>query len=279
MLSNRLISKIADAFVLCSYLRDLAAAVGSIYKRNLVRFEHGPGTGFFGVSNTGSSDCAKECFRGITDALGQNKDNWSNIAFRSAACRDIRKPDFKKVHRVEHTVSVAELYLDFESKYIVANQEFSANLIGDYVVRNHVVSLIEQRDQIDHGTVKVARPFSRYSCEIYFGDRDVTEVSLGEIQELNANRFSSLLSEIELFDFSEPVDRSTTKFVCGQGPHTLPPLRIAIQHGLCDLQLVHRHYMHKCSKRISPGSAWYSPIDAERYRQFLIDGPDDVDEC
>lgn len=73
MASPSLFSAASRAFVLAEYLSAFHEKVGAnSYLASHIRSEHGTGRGFFGVSNTGSSDSLKEQFRRITDALGQN---------------------------------------------------------------------------------------------------------------------------------------------------------------------------------------------------------------
>jgi hypothetical protein len=57
MTSKVLVRKVTTEFVPTGYLNDLREAIGEqAYMTSFVRSEYGPGTGFFGVDNTGSVD-------------------------------------------------------------------------------------------------------------------------------------------------------------------------------------------------------------------------------
>lgn len=259
----------SQAYVMCNYLSGLCQQLGrERYMRSLVRLQHGPGTGFFGVSNTGSTDCVKERFRGITDSLEQSNSCWRGIDFISETCINIDAPDFRNVHRVEHTHEVSDLYCAFEESFIVPRHQFSANDIAIFIVRNQIVCLIQQVEQRSRWSFDHALPFSKYSRKIIFNREDVSECSVAELIAINDIRYANLLDRLRSFDFTALNATNSTKLT-GDGHHTMPSLEIAERFGEDEFELLTRHYRHKLWKRITPGSAWYSAVDADRYRKWL----------
>ena len=259
----------SQAYVLCSYLRDLCERVGTErYLRSLVRLQHDSGTGFFGVSNTGSTDCAKERFRGITDSLEQTNRCWRGIDFVSESCTNTTAMDFRNVHRVEHTREVSDLYVAFEATYILPCRRFSANDVAVFVVRNQIVCLIEQIEQRPGRKFDHVLPFSKYTRKIYFDGSDVSQHSSADLVAINDVRYASLLTTLRELDFTGLNAKAHSRLT-GEGRHTLPPLEMAERHGDDEFELVAQHYRHKLQKRTDPESAWYSAKDAERYREWL----------
>ncbi len=280
-ISMRTLTKNASqAYVLCDYLRRLCLQIGrERYMRSLVRLQHGPGTGFFGVSNTGSTDCAKERFRGVTDSLEQTNRCWRGIDFVSESCTTIKAPDFRNVHRVEHTRAVLDLYRDFEERFIVTGLAFSANDVADFIVRNQIVCLIQQVEQRSGWTFDHALPFSKYTRRIYFDGVDVSGHSVAQLVAINEIRYADLLGVLRGFDFTV-LNNANATLLTGEGRHTMPSHELAAQFGEDEFELLSRHYRHKLQKRIDPNGARYDADDAERYRRWLArrEAPGEGDE-
>lgn len=143
-LSTSIVRSVSQAYVMARYLQELFECVGVDYQNSPIRLEHGTGTGFFGVSNTGSTDCIKERFRGITDGLGLKYRTIDNIYFRSRSCMALKHRD-KAIHRIEHTYELIDMYNDFEELYIMSRRPFSANDLATHVIESQIVCLIEKR--------------------------------------------------------------------------------------------------------------------------------------
>lgn len=274
-------NRVSRAYVICQFLASLAMRVGpENYRLNLVRLEHGVGTGFFGVSNTGSSDCAKECFRGITDSLDQTNRNWEGIDFRTEACKNLTNANFRELHRVEHTYGIAKLFHAFEEQYIIKPVEsgsynedtFTANELAKFVIENQIVCLILQKEQLSHGAMNEMKPFSRYSSSIFFKNRNISDLSKDEIIEVNSiERYKTLLKDLKDFDFTDLNEKNRIKLFLKDKAHKLPPLDLAVEFGNSEFDLLKRHYNHKCEKRTNPKDArWYNAADAARYASWLV---------
>jgi hypothetical protein len=142
-----IINAASQAFVMSQYLQNLYLMVGrEIYLNSPIRFEHGTGKGFFGVSNTGNTDCIKERFRKVTNGLGLKFDSIEKIYFRSESCRDLKLRD-KMMHRVEHTYEIKDIYIDFEKSYIMSDKTYTPQDIAVHIIENQVVGLIKQSEQ------------------------------------------------------------------------------------------------------------------------------------
>lgn len=269
-----LASQIGRAYVICAYLRDLRTQVGDLrYKRSFVRLEHGTGTGFFGVSNSGSADCAKECFRKITDALGQSFKSWRTIEFRSDTCVNLQMPRFDRanhgIHRVEHTLEVIQLFRAFEDQFILAEREFSAPELAEFVILNQIVCLIQRQEQVNGWVFDAEQPFGKYNRRIYFRGSDVSTATWSELIDINRERYRALLDTIRTTDFIPINQAILSRLHSPSERHTLPPMSLAVNACDCEFELLHHHYRHKRRKRTRPASSWYDEGDSRRYADFL----------
>lgn len=252
------------------YLADLCKKIGKdSYLSSPIRLEHGTGTGFFGVGNTGSTDCIKERFRGVTDNLGQRWSCWQEIEFVSASCVGITSANFRTTHRVEHTKEVIDLFKEFEQEYIIGGKPFTPNLLGAYIIEHQVVCLIEQTEQKNAGNYDEEHPFSKYSSKIFYKGTDISGYTHAQLQELNKQRFAHILKELEVFDFSGLVQKHTNDLLLTVKKHTLPPIKIAERFHNNEFELLHQHYRHKLNKRTNPlDKKWYSEADTKRYNEW-----------
>ncbi|MCP5131550.1 MAG: hypothetical protein H6985_18455 [Pseudomonadales bacterium] len=276
-LSTSIVRSVSQAYVMARYLQELFECVGVDYQNSPIRLEHGTGTGFFGVSNTGSTDCIKERFRGITDGLGLKYRTIDNIYFRSRSCMALKHRD-KAIHRIEHTYELIDMYNDFEELYIMSRRPFSANDLATHVIESQIVCLIEKKEQKTGTDLRTSHnkqePFSKYSSTVFLGESDVSAISKSEILEINRTRFAELLERVSTYDFSEDVDAAKQKLIVG-GPkeasrkHTLPLLSFAKQYARDEFSLLRHHYTHKLEKRMDRGSRWYGEADSQRYLRWL----------
>lgn len=264
----------SQAYVIFRYLSDLRRAVGpEAYENHPLMLEHGPGSGFGGVGNTGSTDCAKERVRGITDSLGltwREKD-WRSIYFVSQACVNIKLADFRRVgglHRVEHTREVIDLYRALEQRFIIAAVRFTANDLAAFVVRNQVVCLIQRAEQRKGCRFDVAAPFSKYNARIFYQGEDISRYNNEQLLEINALQYGDLLTRLRNHDFEPEIQRCAAKLHARGARHTLAPLEKALE---CQdaFDLMVRHYPHKVAKLLQTNGPWFNESFARRHHAWF----------
>lgn len=262
------IHNLSQAYVMLDYMSKLASAIGNdSYLNCLIRFEHGTGKGFFGISNSGSTDCIKERFRGVTDSLGQRDKNWSNIAFLSESCIGVTRKTSD--HRIEHTREVINLFKEFESKYILTGKSFTANDLGIWLIENQIVCFINKNEQKPQCFYNDEYPFSKYSCKIYYESTDISNLTLEEIMHINRNRFSNEIREINNYNFTQENKKNIAKLIGKTCKHTLPPLDLAITYHSNMYELLDIHYQYKLNKRINPeDKKWYNKNDADMWKEW-----------
>lgn len=265
MAIKALLRNASQAYIMSKYLADLCKQIGEVaYLASPIRLEHGTGTGFFGVGNTGSTDCVKERFRGITDELGQRWSCWQQIQFVSESCVGITSADFVNVHRVEHTREVIDLFEAFEKEYIISGKPFTASELANWVIENSVVCLIEQVEQLKQVNYNDDKPFSKYSKSIFYNGVDISDYSLDQIKQLNLKRFASVMQDVTNYNFTKLNTTNTKNLLQKTKKHTLPPIKLAIKHHNDEFRLLDQHYQYKISKFSEPFKSngkknkWYS---------------------
>jgi hypothetical protein len=264
----------SQAYVIFRYLSDLRRAVGpEAYERHPLLLEHGPGSGFGGVGNTGSSDCAKERVRGITDSLGLTwrERDWRSIYFASQTCVGIARADFRRVgglHRVEHTREVMDLYRALEQRFIISGVPFTANDLAAFVVRNQVVCLIQRTEQRKGHRFDEAAPFSKYSAKIFYCGEDISRFNNAQLLNINAVRYGDLLTRLGNHDFGRETQMCAARLNARGDRHTLPPLEEALE---CEdpFDLLVKHYPHKVAKLIQANGRWFDDSFARRHDAWL----------
>jgi hypothetical protein len=235
---------------------------------SVLRVEHGTGTGFFGIGNSGSTDCVKERFRAVTDALDQNFATWQHIDFVSEGCIGMTVRD-TQIHRVEHTREVIDLYKQFEQEYIITGRSFTPAELGIWLIENQIVCLIQQQEQKSKIEYNDNLPFSKYSAKIYYKGTDISEYTLNQIQQLNRQRFADVIEDLKLFNFSSLLDKQSKNLLYTKKKHTLPPMDLAVKYFDNEFYLLKEHYHHKLSKRTNPKDRWYCANDTARYISWL----------
>lgn len=267
------VQNLSQAYVMLEYMVELAKEIGvDNYMNSFIRLEHGKGTGFFGVSNSGSTDCIKERFRGFTDGLGQSYNNLMKIEFISESCLNFETIN-KSEHRVEHTRDVINLYKSFEKEYIVLGRPFSANEIGLWLIENHIVCLILKHEQKSIKYYNDNHPFSKYNCKIYYNGEDISGLHLDEIKEINKLRFINEIQEIKDYNFSGINEINRGKLIGGNRPHTIPVMEIAKNYHSSMYNLLDLNYAHKLSKRTNPlDKTWYNAEDTSRWETWKLRG-------
>jgi hypothetical protein len=270
MISQKLITNASQAYVMSKYLADLCQQIGKdSYISSLIRLEHGTGTGFFGVGNTGSTDCIKERFRGVTDSLGQRWSCWQQIEFVSRSCIGISNPNFRTTHRVEHTREVIDLFKDFEQEYIITGRSFTANEMAIWIIEHQVVCLIEQREQKKQAHYNDQRPFTKYSNAIFYNGTDISNYTLDQLKEINKTRFNKDIEILSEYDFSEHNAKNEKSLLEGSKKHTLPPMTLAVKFYNDQFELLEKHYHHKLNKRTNPADKrWYNAEDTTKFNDW-----------
>lgn len=269
MVERSLVKNITQAYVMSQYLADFCQQVGvDNYLNSFIRAEHGTGTGFFGIGNTGSTDCIKERFRAITDALGQKFDRWQEIDFVSEGCVGMQMRQ-KELHRVEHTREVIDLFKTFEQKFIMSGKKFTPADLGVWLIENQVVCLILQSEQKSKTEYNDNQPFSKYSAKIYYKGIDVSEYTLDQIKQLNRQRFADVIKNLKTFNFKDLLDKQCRNLLHTKKKHTLPPMELAVKFYNDQYSLLREHYHHKLKKRTDPNDKkWYSKQDADDYYRW-----------
>lgn len=266
MTKKVLLSNVAKAYVLASYLRSLHEKIGTQdYIASFIRKEHGTGQGFFGIGNTGSYDCLKETLRGITDGLDLRFSTFKKIPYVSGSCLGISNRS-REVHRIEHTIELSAQYLELERRYVLEGQGFTPNSLGRWFIENQIVCLIEQVEQT--GVYSEKAPFSKYSAPIYYRDRDVSHLSHSEIRLLNQEVFSEALTIVDQFDFTQDVERVKAKLIQPRVKHRLPPLELAIPLANDEMKLLDQHYIDKVTKATTLGGRYFKQINADRWHNW-----------
>lgn len=269
-INQQLVKNASQAFVMAQYLANFCRRVGKDhYLSSPVRLEHATGTGFFGVGNTGSTDCIKERFRGVTDNLGQRWSCWQRIEFVSQSCVGITQADFKKTHRVEHTREVIDLFKTFEQQFIIGDKPFTANDLAIWIIENQVVCLIEQKEQRSQLHYDDSKPFSKYANKIFYNGTDISAYTLPQLIELNQLRFADVIDSLRRYDFTKLNEKHHNDLIVQKKKHTLPPLELAVKYHNDQFELLDRHYHHKLNKRTNPADKkWFSAEDTAKFNNW-----------
>ena len=273
-MNKSLIRNISQAYVMSTYLSKLCQQIGrDNYITSHIRNEHGTGLGFFGVSNTGSTDCIKERLRGITDSIGLVYKTPQHIKFISASCVNLVNFNFRTTYRVEHTREISELYLEFEEKFIMSGISFTPADLGTWLITNQVVCLILQIEQLSKSFYDLNRPFSKYSTSIMYNDTDISNYTISQLQNIAAKEYATELAGIQSFNFSNELEKQTANLITKTKKHTLPPMELAVQYYNDHYELLSQYYMHKVFKRTDPSNTkWYDESDAHKYKVFITTG-------
>lgn len=273
-MNKSLIKNISQAYVMSTYLSNLCQQIGNDnYITSHIRNEHGTGSGFFGVSNTGSTDCIKERLRGITDSLGLVYKTPQHIKFISASCVNLVNFNFRTTHRVEHTREISELYLEFEEKFIMSGISFTPADLGTWLITNQVVCLIMQSEQLSKAFHDPTCLFSKYSNSIMYNGTDISNYTVSQLQNIAVTEYATELAEIQSFNFSNELAKQTENLITKTKKHTLPPMSLAVQYYNDHYELLSQYYTHKAFKRTDPSNKkWYDESDAHKYKVFITTG-------
>lgn len=270
MTNQELITNTSKAYVMSKYLAELCKQIGKeAYLKSLIRLEHGLGTGFFGISNTGSADCVKERFRGITNGLGLSWKTCEKIEIESETCVGMSSARSKDIHRIEHTRELIDLFKDFEQEYIISGKPFTASDLAIWVIEHQVVCFIQKDEQKTKSYYDDNRPFTKYTKPIFYKGTNISNYTLDQLKNLNRTRFSTQIQEIKNHDFSELNVEQTTLLIENNKKHTLPPMTIAVQFHNDQFELLDRHYRYKLNKRSNPANKrWFSAEDTTKFKEW-----------
>lgn len=268
-----LYGSLSRLYEICLYLREYREKIGQeAYNDSFIRRQHSTGNTWFNIDSGGDTDNLSATVRNITDRLNQRNQNMSGIEFRSQSCIDIKKHN-SLVHRVEHTIPAKGIFLQIEKEFIIGDRTITITEIASYILLTQIVTLIEKTEQIlFDNEINEEKPFSRYSASIFYQGTDVSQFSLKQLKEINLDRYSSILSEINNTDFTAFNHKNKLKLftkVDMPGKHTIPPMDFAIQYGLNEFELIHQYYHYKRDKVIDPASRRFNDVKAKQYQNWL----------
>lgn len=272
------IDRIADVFIVLEWLRQHYLNVGSeIYNKSLpVKELHG--TGFFGVNNEVFAGPAN--VRWTTDILGFKQDRIQHIYFRSESCETLQQSQAKfgskkkgGKHRVEHCNEAKEVLWKFlEDTYVKKGEPLDFARIGEYIIENAIVCLIEQSEEKTPTeiieSVDEDKPFTRYHAPIFYNGHDVSALTRAEIMDICRQERQHVLPELEdTSKIEKAIDEAKKlKYTSLPESHTFCPHDIATTYATNEYELLNRWYTHKRDKILKATSGkWYKPKFEERY--------------
>lgn len=265
--------RISNLYAILSYLQSVRLSIGvDDYLKSFIRREHGVGSGFFNVSNTGSSDCGKEVIRTATDAMGFKFESIDKIYFRSqSVLNDSQHDRTKNTHRIEHTREIAGIIWPIlESKYVINNEEINANEIGQWLLINTIVTLIHPNEQKSEREYNDDLPMQKYSVPVYYQDKMVSKFSLKRLQAINKAHWASQIKQIKKIDFGPLVKNSMNRYSATlPTKHKFCPLPLVEKYHNNDLALLENWYQHKLHKALDKTSKkYYNKENADRYHDW-----------
>lgn len=269
-MNQTLVTAITQHYVIIKYLSELHQSIGTnayLAKNNWIRREHGTGSGL-GPSNTGSSDCAKERARGITDGLRLKYNSCDKIIFVSQTCLGLTPQIYNSdIYHIEHTYQLSHMYLDIEQEFILSGRKFSPNEIGEWVIQNQIVCAIkkgEQRSEKDPLYDK-SIPFSKYKTDIFYNGINVSKYTIDQIKAITNSHFANVIAEVQAFNFSESVlTESQNLLNSPMVEHTLPEISVATSYYNNRVELCIRHYSYRFAQMTTLGNRYYN-------KKFLIE--------
>jgi hypothetical protein len=270
MVNKQTLTVASQAYVTAKFMSELHERIGTeAYLNSPVRTHHVTGNIWFGINSLGDTDCLARQFRSITDSLGQSYKDWHNIEFVSESCLNITNRS-KKIHRVEHTREVITFVKQFEQEYIIGSKPFTAATIATDLILNQIVTLICQTEQLTAYHIDDNKPFSKYNARIYYRDTDVSDYTLDQLLEINAERYAEMLAEINKFDFTALNTKHTKQLIGHAGKHTMPAMAVAVKYHNDAFMLLNVHYHHKLNKVTDTSNKkWYDAKLSNQYADWL----------
>ena len=266
-MNKSLLSNTAKFTVLAKAAQEVVEYAGvDAYMNSWWRREHITGQGFFGVSNTGSTDCAKERGRGITDSFGYTHRTPEAIPFRSASTLGLTSFDCRNIHRVEHTVELNELVREFEAEYIITGRDFDCYTVAEFFITRMVIVLIEQVEQKSKSEIGEL-PFSKYSNRVFYDGMDISDATHEDLAKINMGLHAELLNNLANFDWSKELAKATATLTTGKS-HTIPSIELTVEHFDNEFAILDAHYTHKRDKALNTSSKWYNKKNADAYYAY-----------
>lgn len=274
---------LANSKNITEYLREHYQRLGlEKYRQSLVALEHGVGTGFGRVGNTGSNDCLKEQIRQVGTSLGAKFSHIDQIYFKTERGLSITQNSrTKKNFRTEHTLELADdLYPEYEKQFIFSSKSSSPKEMLDWIVSNHICVGIhpeEEKTKRQYGNDAVAYkqqdfryPFKKYSALVYYRGKNVTDLTREQIAKINQLEHNDL--EINWDKYQIDVDQTRTKLferVNSVQSHLLCSQDIAEQYYNDPNALFYYHYQYKLLKKVgNPASVWYNAQVVREFRRW-----------
>ena len=248
------------------------------YLKSYVRLEHGPGKGFGGVSNTGSSDCLKEQFRNLGVKLGAKFDRIDKIFFKTDKGNSITQNNRTEDNfRVEHTMELTkDLYEMYEEEFIMTDKlESDPKKILMWIIEYHVATGIHPEEQKKGKQGKEYRqnnfqhPFKKYTAKVYYKGQDVSNYTYDQIKKINLLEHG--IPNINYKTIKKEYRKDIKKFgktkPIKQG-HELPSIALAQKLYNDEIKLLNNWYIYKKNKLYN-GSKWSKGLKAEKLRLRL----------
>lgn len=243
-----------------------------------IRLEHGTGTGFGAVSNTGSADCLKEQFRNLGVRLGAKFDRLDQIYFKTKKGLKIKQSNRTEHNlRVEHSLELAkDLFPMYEREFIInGTSDTDPMTVMFWLIKHHVAVAIHPSEQKTGDAGKEYKknnfkyPFSKYSGPVFYKGIDISNYTYKKIQHINLSEHS----KIEC-DFSK-VEKTAEKLLNNLGKvkpikqgHKPAPLSIANKFYDNEISLLNEWYIYKKNK-LYDGSKWSNTPKAKQLRLIL----------
>lgn len=272
-------NQLSQIIFLTKYLRQHCLDVGrKAYMKSLIRSEHGTGTGFGAVSNTGSADCLKEQFRNLGVKLGAKFDRLNQIFFKTKKGARIKQSNRTEHNlRVEHTLELKkDLYLMYEKEFII-NRKFSIDpmVICNWFIKHHLAVAIHPGEQKIGEQGKIYKqdnfkyPFKKYSASVFYKGIDVSNYTYDKIQDINISEHSGIECNLKkIRNQSKKLWKKLGTIKPINQGHKPAPLDLAKKIHDDEISLLNEWYIYKRNKLFN-GSKWSKSIKAKNLRLVL----------
>lgn len=261
------------------FLRKHCEAIGQEnYEISLIRQEHGTGTGFGAVSNSGSWDCLKEQLRNIGVQLGARFDRIEQIHFKTQQGISITQSKRNKNNfRVEHTIELTkDLFPMYEQEFIINGKtKISPKQILEWITEHHIVVGIHPSEQINGNQGTLYRknsfeyPFLKYSQPVFYKNTDVSHYTYEQLKKINLKE-----NPIPNLDYDLIEKQAETRLLesGNEKPitegHKVPSLELANRLYDDEIALLNEWYVYKKS-RLFDGSKWGKSAKAIKIKSML----------
>ena len=264
---------------LTRYLRQHCLDVGKkAYMISYIRLEHGTGTGFGAVSNTGSADCLKEQFRNLGVRLGAKFDRLDQIYFKTKKGLKIKQSNRTEHNlRVEHSLELAkDLFPMYEREFIInGTSDTDPMTVMFWLIKHHVAVAIHPSEQKTGDAGKKYKknnfkyPFSKYSGPVFYKGIDISNYTYKKIQDINLSEHSNIQCNFTKVEKdAEKLFNNLGKVKPIKQGHKLAPLSIANKFYNNEISLLNEWYIYKKNKLFN-GSKWSKSPKAKQLLSVL----------